>query len=277
MDEPLFQPFAGGQAVAYTRRCPGKETPNEDSAAVIPFSEDSGLLVVADGVGGTRGGDRASALVVSTLKAAIQYSTSKDNLRALILDGIERANECILNMAIGAASTLCVMEVRGNKIRPYHVGDSMMLVVGQRGKVKFQTIPHSPVGYAVESGMLDENEAIFHEERHLVSNIVGTTDMRIEIGPQIKLAKRDTILLASDGLFDNLHVDEIVGRIRKGSIYKGIDSIAKQCQERMINPQKDMASKPDDISIMTWRPFVLAADEKRWQKQSKALPLPAAG
>jgi serine/threonine protein phosphatase PrpC len=150
MNEPTFHPFVGGQALAFTHRCPEKETPNEDSVAIIPFDEESGLLVVADGVGGNRAGDRASAMAVATLKAAVQYSTNRDSLRALVLDGIERSNEAILNLAIGAASTLCVMEVRGREIRPYHVGDSMMLVVGQRGKIKWQSIPHSPVGYAVE-------------------------------------------------------------------------------------------------------------------------------
>lgn len=293
MAEPSFQPFGGGLAVAYTHRCPGKETSNEDSAAVIPYTEDSGLLVVADGVGGNRAGDRASALAVATLKAAVQYSNGVDSLRALVLDGIEQANDAILNLGIGAATTLCVMEVRGREIRPYHVGDSMMLVVGQRGKIKWQSIAHSPVGYAVESGMLDAHDAIFHEERHLVSNIVGTTDMRIEIGPQIKLAARDTILLASDGLFDNLQVDEVVANVRKGSIYNGIQTLADESHHRMVKPEKDVASKPDDMTIVSWRPFVLAADKKRADRQqlqseqhieardlanvAPVLPLPAAG
>ncbi len=55
-----------------------------------------------------------------------------------------------------------------------------------------------------------------HEERHLVSNVVGTDDMRIELGPPLKLARYDTVLLASDGLLDNLYTDEIVELIRKG-------------------------------------------------------------
>lgn len=267
MTEPAFHPFGGGLAAAFTRRCPGKQSPNEDSAAVIPFTEDSGLLVVADGVGGNRAGDRASAMVVATLKAAVQYSNPGDNLRALVLDGIEQANESILNLGIGAATTLCVIEVRGHEIRPYHVGDSMMLVVGQRGKMKWQSIAHSPVGYAVESGMLNEEDAIFHEERHLVSNIVGTTDMRIEIGPQITLAARDTILLASDGLFDNLQVPEVVANIRKGPIFDGIQAISDEAYQRMTHPTPDVASKPDDMSIVAWRPFVLSADRKQATRQ----------
>ena len=82
-----------------------------------------------------------------------------------------------------------------------------------RGRVKLQTISHSPVGYAVESGMLDDQEAMHHEERHVVSNIIGTPEMRIEIGPPIDLATYDTLLVATDGLADNLHIEEIIERI----------------------------------------------------------------
>ena len=63
---------------------------------------------------------------------------------------------------------------------------------------------------AVESGMLDEDEAVHHEERHLISNVVGADDMRIEIGLSINMAAKDTLLLASDGLFDNLYLNEII-------------------------------------------------------------------
>ena len=115
----------------------------------------------------------------------------------------------------GAASTLAIVEVQDGTARPYHVGDSAILITGQRGRVKVQTVPHSPVGYAVESGMLDAAEAMHHEERHVVSNVVGSDDMRIEIGSALSLSPRDTILLASDGLSDNLLAEEIIDFARK--------------------------------------------------------------
>ena len=75
-----------------------------------------------------------------------------------------------------------------------------VLVTGGLGKIKLLTVSHSPVGMALESGLLDEAEAMHHEERHIVSNVVGSAGMRIEIGAKRKLAPRDTVLLASDGL-----------------------------------------------------------------------------
>jgi len=133
------------------------------------------------------------------------------------------------------------------------VGDSMILVVGQRGKIKLQTVSHSPVGYAVESGLLDEAEAMHHEDRHLVSNMLGMTDMRIEVGSAIELAARDTLLLASDGLFDNLHVHEIVERIRKGPLAQVMQDLAAQCRGRMQAATDGQPSKPDDLTFVAFR------------------------
>ena len=93
---------------------------------------------------------------------------------------------------VGAATTLTVVEIEGESVRPFHVGDSFMLITGQRGKVKSRTIPHSPTGYAVASGLLDEKEALHHDERHVISNVIGSAEMRIDVGSPIELAPKDT-------------------------------------------------------------------------------------
>ena len=157
-------------------------------------------------------------------------------------------------MNICAATTLAVVEIQNHTVRPYHVGDTMILVVGQKGKLKHQTVSHSPVGYAVESGLLDESEAMNHVERHIVSNIIGAPDMRIEIGPTIHLAPRDTLVLASDGLFDNFHIDEIQERVRKGPMHHVLDQLVQECRRRMKGLEQEMPSKPDDLTVILFRP-----------------------
>ena len=174
-------------------------------------------------------------------------------LRAAVLDGIERANDTIQALGIGAATTIAAAEITGREVRPYHVGDSMILLVGQRGKVKFQSVSHSPVAQAVEAGLLDEHEAMHHEDRHLVSNVVGSPSMRIEIGPQLKMAERDTLLLASDGLFDNLHLSEIIEIVRKGPLRECVRGLAAAATQRMHSESTKIPSKPDDLSIVAFR------------------------
>ncbi|MDX1764942.1 MAG: protein phosphatase 2C domain-containing protein [bacterium] len=247
-------PVAGGQAAVYSRCAPDKETGNEDAAALIPLGTDSAVLVVADGMGGLKAGELASSLAVRTLLREVQATATEAlGLRDAILNGIEKANEQVSALGVGAGTTLAAVEVQGRTIRPYHVGDSMILVVGQRGKIKFQTVSHSPVGYAVEAGYLDENEAMEHRERHLVSNMLGSPDMRIDVGPPITMAFRDTLIVASDGLSDNLLVDEIAERARKGPLLGCLDLLIHDSLLRMQGAQTEKPSKPDDLSLILFR------------------------
>ena len=249
-----FYPLARGQVAVFSARSSDKETPNEDAAAVISVNGEAGILVVADGLGGSPAGEQASCLAVGDLIASIREAPSDEpSLRAAILNGMENANRAVSELGIGAATTLAIAEIRDRTVRPYHVGDSMILVVGQRGKIKLQTISHSPVGYALESGLLDETEAMHHEERHVVSNIIGTPDMRIEVGSTVKMARYDTLLLASDGLFDNLHTDEIVQRIRKGPLERVMRTLVEDCRRRMHTPEEGQPSKPDDLTFIAYR------------------------
>jgi serine/threonine protein phosphatase PrpC len=253
MEQPASCPFAGGEVVVFTRRSPNKETVNEDGVAVIPYSSRSGVLAIADGVGGFPEGERAARVALEALARAVRRAAREDSdLRTGILDGIENANRAVIELG-GAATTLAVAEVRDGFVRPYHVGDSIVMVTGLRGKLRLQTIAHSPTAYAVEAGVMDEWEALDHEERNLISNAVGSPEMRIEVGAPLKLHARDTLLLASDGLVDNVHPEEIVESIRKGKVLGGVESLARLCRLRMGSEGNGKPSKPDDLSVLVYR------------------------
>lgn len=256
-DEVLLWSGCGVEAALYSRVAPGKDTPNEDSAGIIPVAGDSVVLAVADGCGGMRGGSQASALAIESLAEAILNDTSDSGgSRSQILDGFELANARILDLAIGAATTIAAVSFHGGSIRPFHVGDSMILVVGRNGRIKLETVSHSPVGLAVESGLMNEEEAIHHPDRHIVSNVLGDPEMRIEIGPTLPLAQNDTVVIASDGLFDNLLLEEVVDRIRKGSLREGLATLVTAARERMVAPVSDAPRKPDDLTAIAFRQSV---------------------
>lgn len=243
-----------GQIALYTARAPGKESGNEDCVAFLCFDDDRGVLLVADGMGGMPCGDEAAALAITAMHESLLHAPRSDSgLRESILTGIDEANRRIVELGVGAGSTLAAVEINGDVIRPYHVGDSMILVVGRRGKIKLYTVSHSPVGYAVEAGFLDATEAMSHEHRHIVSNTLGTSDMRVEMGPPLALARYDTVLLASDGLFDNFHVEEIAERIRKGSLSDILPQLVHETRHRMQHPEPQRPCKPDDLGIIIFR------------------------
>jgi serine/threonine protein phosphatase PrpC len=237
-------------------RAPDKETPNEDAAAVIQVGADSLVLAIADGVGGTPLGREASNAAVRTLCRVLGEQPVEDaaRLRPAILDAVEEANKTVLEIAHGAATTLVIAELVSTRLRSYHIGDSEMLTVGQRGRIKSRVVPHSPTGFAVEAGLMDENEAMQHDQRHILSNVIGAQDMRVEIGPALQLAVHDTVLLASDGLLDNVFLDEIVEIIRKGPLPIAADRLVAVARARMGGDGTDGPCKPDDLTVILFRP-----------------------
>jgi serine/threonine protein phosphatase PrpC len=277
LPDVIRQELAGGEAAWISIRSPAKSSANEDAVAAISIDSQRGLLLVADGLGGHREGRRASQLMrTRMMKAARQLAAAREpdsitiskvlevpsqfrepvrdgDSRSAILDEIEWANQKLLRSRVGCATTLALVEIQRRRARSYHVGDSEILILSQRGRLKYSTVSHSPIGYALQSGMLTEEEAILHPDRHLVSNVVGSNQMSVELGPWIGLAPRDTVLLASDGLFDNLMQSEVIECIRKGRLADGVRDLAELARRRMTFPSPDAPSKPDDLTILAYR------------------------
>ncbi len=253
-DRGVIHDCAAGQVAIYSARAPYKtDAPNEDAAAAFCFPNGSGLLVVADGMGGMPQGHQASGLLIDAIRneLANRGAGGDMGLRERLIDAIDRANARI--NALGAGTTVAAVEIGADAIRACHVGDSMILVTGNRGRIKLQTVSHSPVGYAVEAGILDEDEAMHHDERNLVSNYVGLPKMRIELGHALRLDPYDTVLLASDGLFDNLYIEEITDHIRSGPLDRAMRALAQACRARMAQPTVGAPSKPDDLTFILYR------------------------
>ena len=96
-------------------------------------------------------------------------------------------------------------------------------------------------------------EALHHAERHIISNFLGTSAMRIDVGATVDLRPRDTVMVASDGLMDNVHIAEIIECIRKGPLADTVSSAVRLADQRMQNAQQGEPSKPDDLSLIVFR------------------------
>jgi serine/threonine protein phosphatase PrpC len=245
--------LAQGLVAVRSLRAPDKSGPNEDAAAVIAVGKDALVLAVADGVGGSPAGCEASTTAVETLQQTLAAAETEAPLRGSILDAMERANERILTSGKRSATTLVVAEVDGDRLRCYHVGDSELIVTGQRGRIKQRIIPHSPTGFAIEAGLLDEDEAVRHAQRHVIFNVIGAPGMRVDVSTAIRLAPFDTVLLTSDGVLDNLYVDEIVNLIRVGPLARAADNLVTAARARMTNRSGSDPSKPDDLTVVLYR------------------------
>ncbi|WP_297526960.1 PP2C family protein-serine/threonine phosphatase [Thiohalobacter sp.] len=255
MEGPLR--FAGGCVALATRKSPAREGPNEDALAAVPLGSRDGVLILADGVGGCPAGRDASRLAVTTIAQAVAGldSQAPEQVRAAVLGGIEAANEVVLGLGSGAATTLAVVQIADGVAQSFHVGDSPILVTGQRGRIRQYVMAHSPTGYAAASGVVIEEDdpAWYAENRHLVSNIVGSRDMHMEIGPRIRLQARDTVLIASDGLTDNLPIEQVVERVRKGPIERALCGLMEETAAVMAGD----SGHPDDLTVILYRPTCL--------------------
>jgi serine/threonine protein phosphatase PrpC len=252
-EESLDLELERGLVSIRSLRGPGKDGPNEDAAALIPLGADALVLAVADGVGGSPAGCEASTTAVEKLQQSLTLAAGEYPLRSSILDALEDTNQTLLASDKRSATTLVVAEIAGDQLRCYHVGDSELIVVGQRGRIKQRTIPHSPTGFAVEAGLLDEEEAVQHAERHILFNVIGAPDMRVDISSAIDLAQRDTVLLTTDGVLDNLYLDEIIEIIRIGPLARAADRLIEETRARMEKVRGSDPSKPDDATFMLYR------------------------
>lgn len=244
-----------GEVAWFAMPGPDRTTFSEDAAMIAEVDEHRLVLAVADGVGGQAAGALAAEMLMETIQhSLVDIHARGESVRGAVLNGLETANQLVTGLGLGAATTFAGLEIDGKNVRPYHIGDSQIVVSGQKGHIRLETMAHSPVGYAVQAGLLDAREAIHHEDRHLVSNIVGSTDMRIEIGSMLRLRPRDTVLLATDGLFDNLHLAEIIEIMRKGPLDRAAETLATLARARMDDDQPGHPSKPDDLTLLLYRP-----------------------
>ncbi len=243
---------AGGRACVMVRRRPGRTSENEDSALVAPLDEKRAVLVVADGAGGLPDACEASQRAIDSMASALADEDTGD-VRARIEQGFRAAHAEILALGSGAATTVSLVFIDGSQVWSYHIGDSMTLILGAGGERSFQTIPHSPVGYAVRDGLLSEEQAIHHEELHLVSNLLGIGKAEVELKGPVTLAPGSTLILGSDGLFDNLLIKEIGRRMGKRDLKVVAKELSDEVLRRMTRPAPEDPSKPDDLSFILFR------------------------
>ena len=250
-ERPEIFPFFQGTVGVFSSKKPTEERPNQDSCGIIQLDKDKSVLVVADGLGGHRGGDTASKIAVEAIiKNTKKYEKNKNSLRELILEGFELANKQIRDLGVGAGTTLVVAEVNSKYVRFYSIGDSAAMLFGGKGVQKYKNVEQSLTGYAQNSTIIDEETLMNHENRTMLFNALGDENLRIEISSAIEMSSRDIILLASDGLTDNFLSSKIADVITFGTV--------EERMQRLIDPAikamkgEDLFGHADDMTLVLY-------------------------
>jgi protein phosphatase len=227
---------------------PGKvRSNNQDSFRIVP---ELGLYLLADGMGGARGGERASLLAVETVAEILAHSSHRD--AAALLGAVEEANLRVLHEATrdsryeGMGTTLvAALETQDGEVAIASVGDSRAYLL-EAGSLRAITEDQTWVQEVGRSLGLDESSLKIHPMRHVLTMAVG-------VGPAIriryyavKLTGDSIILLSSDGLHGVIGEDQIEEILEDST-----RTLEEKCQG--LIEAAHAAGSPDNVTVLLIR------------------------
>ena len=189
-----------------------KRSNNQDSMCSLAAPNTppgvTALVAVADGMGGHKGGEVASALAIEGVVARLgkksganAAASNRAEHLAAVIHQIHADIKAASNTpeTTGMGTTLSIAVIEDNRMLVGHVGDSRIYRV-RDGQFTQLTEDHSWVADEVRRGSLTEAEARVHPRRNLLSQAIGVTETIAPMVAEFDLAVGDKIMLCSDGL-----------------------------------------------------------------------------
>ncbi len=187
-----------------------KRKHNEDAMLNSP---ESGIWVVADGMGGHHSGDVASRLIVESL-ATIGTADSVETLTQAVCANLNKINAELCQFASGleqgsvVGSTVVVLLAKGSQCSVIWAGDSRLYRFRQ-GKLNQITRDHTLLDEIMDTGHLTREEALQHSGANIITRAVGGhPELQLDV-IRFLAETGDRYLLCSDGLDKELSEEEI--------------------------------------------------------------------
>jgi protein phosphatase/serine/threonine-protein phosphatase Stp1 len=211
-----------GSIQAWSATHPGTvRTQNQDAFLSRP---EIGLFAVADGVGGSGGGELASGAVV-TMLSRIPEMVSPAARLASVREGLQRTHERLLGTssptghavghaagnAVAPATTIVVLMLHESYFACLWAGDSRAYLL-RDGQLCRLTTDHSLVQDLLNAGTITEAEAEADPRQHVITRAIGAGERKLRIDKKIgQVRTGDRFLLCSDGLYKALGLETIAG------------------------------------------------------------------
>ncbi len=197
-----------------------KENQDRMTRFFSPFGE---VFLIADGMGGHRGGAKAAAMVGdgmtqhlrgqapdTPVEAAIRMATEKTN-REMVIESRTGNPE-----TAGMGATLVLVILRGNDAVIAHVGDSRAYLY-REGTLRCLTRDHTRGREKLDAGVITEEQAFDHPDSSVLTRAFGHSEpLAVDIAPPLSLQKGDQLLLCSDGLCGYVHDSKIAEVLSRG-------------------------------------------------------------
>jgi serine/threonine protein phosphatase PrpC len=165
------------------------------------------LFLIADGMGGHKGGEIASALTVATVEDfMLNVFRSSDDFQTALKEAHARIlAETVSHPEVSGMGTTLTMAVSNNwRLFVTHAGDSRCYLFRSRS-LRQITTDHTIVREMVQRGILKPEDVAHHKYRHVVTNAVGGSQSTVRVDVQeVNLQPEDVVLLCTDGLTDML-------------------------------------------------------------------------
>lgn len=224
---------------------------NQDSGLVSEPGDwpDGRLVIVADGMGGHKGGATASRLAVTTIRSEFLAAKAAD-IPAALERAVRTANEVIHTESKrnpdlrNMGTTATVLALQGDSAWWAHVGDSRLYLL-RDGRLQQITEDHSLVATMVREGLISADEAAVHPRRNVLNRSLGVAgEVEVDLGRQpMALREGDVFLLCSDGLHGFVPEDAI-----RDALLLGADDAAERCIELAL-----AAGAPDNVTAAVCR------------------------
>lgn len=213
-----------GKIEIFGRTDPGRVRGHNEDA--IGSDEEIGLVVLADGMGGYKAGEVASAITIQTVveevrnglkgmkRGQVDEASGYTQETLLLKKSIEKANQVITQTAKaqpqceGMGTTVVGALFYDNRICIAHVGDSRLYRLRERQFTQI-TLDHSLLQELISRGFYTPEEARKSLNKNLVTRALGVdSSVDVEVQEDVVLTG-DVFLLCSDGLSDMVEDDDI--------------------------------------------------------------------
>ena len=205
---------------------------NEDSFMTQP---DSGVWVVADGMGGHHAGDFASRAIVESV-ATVGRPVSAPDLQARFMDRILRAHQTIqaqsarLNGATVGATLVGLLSF-DHHFACIWSGDSRIYLL-RHGQYAQVTVDHTEVNELLRTGAITAEQAATWPRRNVITRAIGVHEMPMTDERSGVLVDGDTFLLCSDGLTEHVEDHEMAEALSRMGAQEACDALVQLTLER---------------------------------------------
>lgn len=196
-----------------------KRSINQDTvySCKVPIGSLKNLFIVADGMGGHKAGDYASAFAVNAIEGKVEDDESTEPVK-ILRSAIEYANGEIFEKAkeedfAGMGTTVVAATIVDDTLYVANVGDSRLYLI--REGITQITKDHSLVEEMIRVGELKREDARFHPDKNIITRAVGADKTVAVDFFEEQLQDGDIILMCSDGLSNMVGDDEILSIIKK--------------------------------------------------------------